>query len=77
MSQWFHNQSVRRNLSSNWIAIWALAACHEIGGLFQRFWTFCSTSHKSFVADSSLGKCPRTRTAFRTWLFRLSIALVV
>jgi hypothetical protein len=59
------------------MANWALAACHEIGGFFQRACTLRSTSQMSLVAASSLGKWPRTRTALRTCALRLSIALVV
>ena len=36
-----------------------------------------NAKYTSFVAARSLGKCPRVRTARRTVLFRLSIALVV
>jgi len=44
------DQSLKTNRSPNWIASWALAACHAIGGRFQ-FSVMCrSASQISFVA---------------------------
>ena len=44
------DQSLKTNRSPNWIASWALAACHAIGGRFQ-FSVMCrSASQISLVA---------------------------
>ena len=45
--------------------------------LFHFAVIFLSARYISFVAASSLGECPLLRIALRTWLCRLSIALVV
>ena len=51
-----------------------MAACQEIGGDFHFALMFRSTSQISLLAASSLGKWPLPRTAFLTWLCRLSMA---
>ena len=70
MQLWFATESITQSVcmkrSSNWMANWALATCHEIGGFFQRACTLRSTSQMSLVAASSLGKWPRTRTEAAT-----------
>jgi hypothetical protein len=44
------DQSLKTNRSPNWMASWAFAACHAIGGRFQ-FSVMCrSASQISFVA---------------------------
>ena len=46
-------------------------------GFFQSWLTRRKTKYSSLIAASSVGKCPRLRTAVRSVLLRLSIALVV
>jgi hypothetical protein len=55
----------------------ALAIIHSLGGIFHSLAARFNTNYKSFMALSSVGKCPRARTARRSLALRLSIALVV
>ena len=65
------------NLSSNRIANWALAIAHSREGILHSFAARCNTRYRSFRALSSVGKCPRARTARRSFAFKASIAFVV
>ena len=65
------------NRSPKMTAIWALAAVHSRGGIFQSFSARFKTRNRSFSAASSLGKCPLARTARRSFEFNASMALVV
>jgi len=71
----FHQFSL--NLSSNRIANWALAIVHSRGGILHSFCARFNTRKSSFSALSSVGKCPRARTARRSFAFKDSIAFVV
>ena len=53
-----------------------LAAFHSRDAIFQFWLTSRKTKNSSLDAASSLGKWPRTRTALRKRLCRLSMAFV-
>ena len=63
--------------SPNMTANCVLAAFHSRDAIFQFWLTSRKTRNSSLDAASSLGKWPRTRTALRKRLCRLSIAFVV
>ncbi len=65
------------NLSSNMMANWVLASHHSRGGIFHSPATWRKTRYSSFIAASSVGKCPRVRTARRSFAFKDSMAFVV
>jgi hypothetical protein len=50
---------------------------HSRDGIFHSLFARFNTRYRSFIALSSVGKCPRVRTARRSLAFRLSIAFVV
>ncbi|ESY67335.1 hypothetical protein X743_27050 [Mesorhizobium sp. LNHC252B00] len=50
------------NLSPKTTANWVLASNHSRGGRFHSSAAWFSTRYSSFMAASSLGKCPRVRT---------------
>ena len=58
-------------------ANWALAITHSRGGIFHSFSERFKTRNSSLIAASSVGKCPRARTARRSLAFKASIAFVV
>ena len=55
----------------------ALAMIHSRGPIFHSFSDRFKTRKSSFIAASSLGKCPRARTARRSLELSASIAFVV
>ena len=55
----------------------AFASNHSRGGRFQSSLARFSTRNSSLVAAASLGKCPRARTARRSFEFKASMAFVV
>jgi len=57
-------------------ANWALAIHHSRGGMIHSFSERFKTRKRSFVAASSLGKCPLARTARRSLELSASIAFV-
>jgi hypothetical protein len=61
----------------NMMANWVMAAVHSRWAFFQSLLTRRKTRYSSLIAASSVGKCPRLRTAVRSVLLRLSMALVV
>ena len=65
------------NLSSNMMANWVFASHHSRGGIFHSPATWLKTRYSSFIAASSVGKCPLVRTARRSFAFKDSMALVV
>src|SRR5271170_4693506 len=67
----------RVNRSPKRTANWALAIHHSRGGMIHSFSERFKTRKSSFVAASSLGKCPRARTARRSLEFSASMAFVV
>ena len=58
-------------------ANWALAIDPLTAPIFHSFSERFKTRKRSFIAASSVGKCPRARTARRSLEFSASIALVV
>jgi hypothetical protein len=67
----------RVNRSPKRTANWALAIAHSRGGIFHAFSERFKTRKRSFIAASSVGKCPLALTARRSLEFSASIALVV
>src|SRR3954453_19475670 len=65
------------NRSSNRIASSALAIAHSREGILHSLAARCNTRYRSFRTLSSVGKCPRVRTARRSFAFKDSIASVV
>ena len=63
--------------SPNMMANCAFASNHSRGGRFQSSLARFRTRYSSLVGASSLGKCPRVRTARRSFEFKASIAFVV
>lgn len=59
------------------MANWALAMVHSLAGIFHSFAARFNTRNRSFMALSSVGKCPRVRTARRSLAFSDSMAFVV
>jgi hypothetical protein len=55
----------------------ALAIAHSRGGIFHSFSARFKTRKSSFIAASSVGKCPRARTARRSLALSASMAFVV
>ncbi len=55
----------------------ALAIAHSRGGILHAFSYRFKIRNRSFMAASSVGKCPLARTARRSFEFRASMALVV
>ena len=66
-----------RDRSPKVMANWVRASTHSRGGRFQSAAARCGTRYGSFVAASSEGKCPRARTARRSFGFGASMAFVV
>lgn len=64
------------NLSPKTTANWVFASNHSRGGRFHSSAAWFSTRDSSFMAASSLGKCPRVRTARRSLEFSASMAFV-
>ena len=58
------------NLSSNMMANWVFASHHSRGGIFHSPATWRKTRYSSFIAASSVGKCPLVRTARRSFAFK-------
>ena len=63
--------------SAKRMANWLLAMAHSLGGIFHSFSDLFKTRNRSFIAASSVGKCPLARTARRSLEFKASMALVV
>ena len=63
------------NLSSNMMANWVFASHHSRGGIFHSPATLRKTRYSSFIAASSVGKCPLVRTARRSFAFKDTKAL--
>jgi len=57
-------------------ANWAFAIHHSRGGMIHSFSERFKTRKSSFVAASSLGKCPLALTARRSLEFSASMAFV-
>jgi Transposase, Mutator family len=57
------------NLSPKTTANWVLASNHSRGGRFHSSAALLKTKYSSFIAASSFGKCPLTRTARRSLAF--------
>lgn len=55
----------------------ALAMVHSRGGIIHSFSARCNTRNSSLMAASSVGKCPRVRTARRNLAFSASMEFVV
>jgi len=55
----------------------ALAALRSRGGIVQSLLIACNCRQISFTAASSFGKCPRVPTEHCSWLFRLSMELLL
>src|SRR5665213_3010633 len=80
VSNFVHEAGCRHqitNRSPKITANWVFASDHSRGGRFQSWAAWLSTKYSSLVAASSPGKCPRVRTARRSFEFSASIALVV
>ena len=58
-------------------ANWALAMPHSRAGMVHSFSVRFKTRNSSFIAASSVGKCPRARTAVRSFELSASMAFVV
>jgi transposase IS166 family protein len=72
-----HDQAMARvKRSPKRTANWALAIHHSRGGMIHSFSERFKTRKRSFVAASSLGKCPLARTARRSLELSASIAFV-
>jgi hypothetical protein len=65
------------NRSPNRMANWALAMHDSRGGIVYSFSLRFDTRKSSLSAASSVGKCPRVRTARRSLAFSASMAFVV
>ena len=63
--------------SSKRMANCALAMVHSLAGIFHSFAARFNTRKSSLMALSSVGKCPRVRTARRSLAFSDSMAFVV
>jgi hypothetical protein len=72
---WVYHPSLKR--PSKRMANWAFAMPRSRGGIFHSFCICLKTRNKSLNALSSVGKCPRARTARRNLAFSASMALVV
>ena len=66
------------SLNRSWdrIANSALAIAHSREGILHSLAARCNTRYRSFRTLSSVGKCPRARTARRSFAFKDSIAFV-
>jgi len=58
-------------------ANWAFAMAHSLAGMVHSFSALFKTRNSSLAAASSLGKCPRARTARRSFAFSASMEFVV
>ena len=66
-----------KNRSPKMMANCVFASTHSRGARFHCSAALLRTRYNSFIAASSPGKCPRDRTARRSFEFRASIAFVV
>ena len=72
-----HDQAIALvKRSPNRTANWALAMHHSRAGIVHSFSDRFNTRNSSFIAASSVGKCPRARTARRSLELSASMALV-